>query len=500
MNMDSNVHHMKRSSGVLLHVSSLPSLYGIGNFGETARRWIDFLKDAGQSYWQILPLGPTGKGDSPYQSFSAFAGNPYFIDFNTLFEDGLLTREEFNGFRWVRSDNMVDYGLVYKNREAVLRKAFSRFSDDAALDDFLERNSWFEDYGLFLLSKYDQKLKPWMEWDEPLRARRPQALDSIKKRYSEYFRYHVFVQYQFERQWNALRAYANSNGVEIIGDIPIYVSLDSADVWSSPGLFQLGEDGYPLEISGCPPDSFSDEGQIWGNPLYDWEVMEKKNFQWWIQRLQGSFELFDMLRFDHFRGLESYFAIPYGAKTAMDGKWNHGPGKRFIDVINNSFPDARIIAEDLGFLTKEVYDLLKYSGYPGMKLLQYAFDTREAGDYIPHRYSSNSVVYTGTHDNDTLKGWGAQAPRECVCNAMSYIGIRRKKDLTEGMLRLALQSRSNIAIIPMQDWLNLGSEARMNTPATVGGNNWKWRMKKSDINRRLAEYMAKMTAIYGRTG
>jgi len=481
-----------------MHVSSLPSPYGIGSFGQTARRWVDFLRDAGQSYWQILPLDPTGDGDSPYQSFSAFAGNSYFIDLDSLCEDGLLKREEYANLRWGSSDKQVDFGLVHKNRDLVLRKAFSAFSDNAALDVFINENPWLDNYCLFLVIKEEQKFLPWMEWDKPLRKRDPEALERIRNTFSADLRYHAFVQFLFESQWSALRAYANEKHVDIIGDIPIYASLDSADVWSNPELFQVGVNGYPIEVSGCPPDSFSVDGQIWGNPIYDWEAMEKSGYQWWRQRLRSSFDLYDVLRIDHFRGLESYFAIPYGAETATKGKWRLGPGKGFIDAIKETLPDARIIAEDLGFLTDEVRDLLAYSGYPGMKLLQYAFDSREVGDYIPYGYTANTVVYTGTHDNDTVMGWSKNAPRECIQEAMEYMGVRRRSDLPGGMIRLALQSASGLAIIPMQDWLGLGSEARMNTPSTVGGINWRWRLSKGDINGKLAEKMARMTAMYGR--
>ena len=481
-----------------MHVSSLPSPYGIGCFSEEARRWVDFLHNAGQTYWQILPLGPTGDGDSPYQSFSAFAGNPYFIDFDTLSEQGLLERSEYAGLRWGSSVKHVDFGLVHKNREQVLRKAFSRFTDNAALDDFIAENSWFDNYSLFLAIKEEQKHLPWMEWDEPLRKRHPEAIERIKSEFSKDLRYHAFVQYQFVRQWSALKAYANEKQVEIIGDIPIYVSLDSADVWSNPELFQLGLNGYPIEVSGCPPDSFSKDGQIWGNPIYDWDAMAKTGYQWWMQRLQSSFGLYDVLRIDHFRGLESYFAIPYGAVTATKGMWRLGPGKGFIDAVKQALPDALVIAEDLGFLTDAVRDLLAYSGYPGMKLLQYAFDSREIGDYTPYKYTADTVVYPGTHDNDTVMGWSKNAPAACIREAMEYMGLRRKADLPYGMIRLAMQSASVLAVIPMQDWLELGSGARMNTPSTVGGINWRWRLRKGDMTPKLAEKMAKMTEIYGR--
>ena len=487
-----------RSAGVLLPVSSVPSPYGIGSFGEGARRWVDFLHDAGQSFWQILPLNPTGHGDSPYQSFSAFAGNPYFIDFDELCSENLLEPADYTNIRWGSSDKRIDYGKLYKYRGQVLRKAFSRFRDDTALDGFIENNSWFDHYSLYMVIKASQELRPWMEWDEPLRSRRPDALDRIKADFKDDIRYHAFVQYQFDRQWQALRKYANAKDVQIIGDIPIYVSLDSADVWENPELFQLEDDGYPSEISGCPPDSFSEDGQLWGNPLYDWDAMAKADYLWWTQRLRKNFELFDVLRLDHFRGLESYFAIPFEAKTAEKGKWKPGPGKEFIDVIERTVPDARIIAEDLGFLTDEVRDLLEYSTYPGIKLLQYSFDDREVGEYIPYGFAANTVAYTGTHDNDTVRGWSKTAPDICIRDAMYYIGIRRKSDLPRGMIRLALLSGSNLAIIPMQDWLGLGSGSRLNTPATVGGGNWRWRLGKRTLSPGLAEDMARMTKIYGR--
>ena len=496
--MTGNKHGFDRSSGVLLPVSSLPSSYGIGSFGADACRWVDFLHEAGQSYWQILPLSPTGYGDSPYQSFSAFAGNPYFIDLEILYQDGLLDKADYRDIRWSHSDRWVDYGRLYKEREPVLLKAFSRFKDDAALSAFIRDNHWFEDYSLYMVIKAAQGQRSWMQWDEPLRKRQPEALMRIKEEHSEDIRYHGFIQYQFDRQWSALRAYANAKGVQVIGDIPIYVSLDSADVWANTGLFQLGEDDLPIEVSGCPPDSFAKDGQLWGNPLYDWDAMAEADYEWWTFRLRKSFGLFDVLRLDHFRGLESYFAIKYGAKTAEGGKWKPGPGTRFIDIVEQTVPEARIIAEDLGYLTEEVRKLLEYSTYPGMKIVQYAFDDREAGDYIPYKYEENSVVYPGTHDNDTAKGWSKNAPKSCIRHAMDYTGIRRRRDLPRGLVCLAMQSNSNLAIIPMQDWLGFGSRARLNTPSTVGGNNWRWRLKRSALSPALAEEMASVTRMYGR--
>ena len=488
----------RRAAGILMPVSSLPSPYGIGSFGADARRWVDFLHDAGQSYWQTLPLTPTGKGDSPYQSFSAFAGNHYFIDFDILCEEGLLKREEYADLCWNRAEDTVDYEILYNTREPVLRKAFARFKDTAALDGFIEQNQWFEQYSLYMVIKAAQGFRAWMEWDRPLRNREKAALEQVKTEQAEDIRYHAFVQYQFDRQWKALRAYANAKEVKIIGDIPIYVSLDSADVWENYSLFQLNKNNIPIEVSGCPPDYFSKDGQLWGNPLYDWAAMAKSGYKWWISRLRKNFELFDIMRLDHFRGLESYYAIPYGDTTAKNGYWKPGPGKEFVDIVKHTVEDASIIAEDLGFLTDEVRELLEYSGYPGMKIVQYAFDEGETDDNIPYKYEANTVVYTGTHDNDTVKGWARSASHDCIKRAIDYIGIRRKKDIPGAMIRLAMQSGSHLAVIPMQDWLGLGSDARLNTPSTVGGNNWRWRAKKNALTQQLTEKIAKMTQIYGR--
>jgi len=488
----------KRSAGILLPVSSLPSKYGIGGFGRVARDWVDFLHDAKQSYWQILPLSPTGFGDSPYQSFSAFAGNPYFIELDELYDDGLLDENDYKSIRWHKSKNRVDYAALYQSRKKVLRKAFSSFKDIDVLNEFIKENLWLEDYGLYMVIKETQGNKSWVDWEEPLRTRNPDVINKIKEERAQDIRYHTFVQYKFFSQWKALKDYANDKGIKIIGDIPIYVSMDSADVWASPELYQLDENNIPSEVSGCPPDSFAAGGQLWGNPLYDWHKMSETGYAWWIKRMRSSFKLYDVVRLDHFRGLESYFAIPYGDENAKRGVWKPGPGKGFIDAIKAALPDAKIIAEDLGYLTDEVYELLEYSNYPGMKLVQYAFDDREAGDYLPHNYGVNTVVYPGTHDNDTLKGWVKTAPKTCVSDAMAYTGVCCKKNLPDAMIKLVLQTTSSLAIIPMQDWLHLGSKARINTPSTVGGNNWCWRMSENDINQKHAKKIAAITSIFGR--
>ena len=461
-----------RSAGILLPVSSLPSPYGIGSLGEAARKWIDFLHVAGQSYWQVLPLGPVDKAGSPYSSPSAFAGNPLLIDLDSLRKDGLLKPADYKKIAWGSTSKRVDYKTVSHHREAVLRKAFSRFKDDAALDAFSARYPWAEEFGRFMSEKA--------------------PADDV--------RYHVFVQYKFMCQWQALHDYALSKKIEIIGDIPIYVSFESADVWSNPGLFQLDKDHVPTEVSGCPPDDFAADGQVWNNPLYDWSAMKKTGYKWWIQRLRRSFELYDVLRIDHFRGLESYFAIPQGDKTAKNGKWKPGTGRSFLDAVKKALPGKRIIAEDLGYITKGVRELVAYSGYPSMKVLQFAFDSRVRGEeFRPETYGKNSVVYTGTHDNDTIKGWCKTASAASVEKAMKYTGVRRVSELPSAMIRLAMQCDSNLAIIPMQDWLELGSSTRMNTPSTVGRKNWSWRLEENAFTKDIAEKIAGMTSDYGRT-
>ncbi len=487
-----------RAAGVLLPVSSLPGPYGIGSFGNFARRWVQFLQSAGQRYWQVLPLGPTSYGDSPYQSVSAFAGNPYFIDLDTLCEEGLLLREEYAALPFGKQESLVDYGALYQYREGALRRAYARFADAAALDAFAAETPWLADYTLYMAIKAKEGQRSWTEWPKAARLREEETLKALRTELADNIRYHTFVQYQFFKQWNALRAYAASCGVEVIGDIPIYVSMDSADLWAGREMFQLGEEALPTEVSGCPPDSFAPGGQLWGNPLYNWQALEDSGYAWWVERMRASFALYDVLRIDHFRGLESYYAIPFGAKDATGGRWRKGPGMGLINAIRQGVPKARIIAEDLGFLTDEVRKLLHESGYPGMKVLQFAFDAREAGDYSPYSYGPNNVVYTGTHDNDTVRGWAKTAAGNDVANAMEYMGIRKKRQLPRAMVRLAMQSPAALAMAPMQDWLALPGSARINTPATLGGRNWRWRLQAKALSPRLAGEMRKMAEMYGR--
>jgi 4-alpha-glucanotransferase len=488
---------MKRASGILMPVFSLPSPYGIGTFGKAAYDWVDFLAKAKQAYWQVLPLGPTSYGDSPYQSFSAFAGNPYFIDPDLLVAAGLLTKQECVAAA-CGSDTKVDYAALYKTRFTLLQQAFARFTDDDALDAFWRRHkSWLDDYALYTAIKAANGQHSWTEWPDDVRLRKPSALAKARRTLLREQRFCVFLQYLFFTQWDALKAYAAAKGVRIIGDMPIYVAMDSADVWANSEIFQLDENKQPTEVSGCPPDGFSADGQLWGNPLYRWDVLAQNGYDWWMHRLAASFELFDTVRIDHFRGLESYYAIPHGAPNARNGRWRKGPGLDFIRAMRKQFRGRQIIAEDLGFLTPSVRQLLYRSGYPGMKVLQFAFDTREESDYLPHNYQKNCVVYTGTHDNDTMLGWLQTARRTDVRFARRYLDIHHRDDEQWAFIRAAIASVANLAVIPMQDYLGLGGEARINTPSTLGGN-WVWRMAPGSASDTLAARIAGLCSLFGR--
>jgi 4-alpha-glucanotransferase len=489
-----------RSAGILMPVFSLPSPYGIGTFGQAAYQWIDFLKLAGQSYWQVLPLGPTSYGDSPYQSVSAFAGNPYFIDPGILCEEGLLQTGECGAVQWGINARRVEYKTIFDNRDTLLRKAYSRFTDQHALESYQSENAgWLNDYALFMAIK--AKLGPvvWNRWEAEIRRRSDKAVAYWQKELREETGYHVFLQYQFHKQWAALKDYANRNGVGIIGDLPIYVSMDSADVWANSELFLLNENNRPVDVAGCPPDAFCKTGQLWGNPIYRWDVLRQTGFDWWIKRLRFSFALYDIVRIDHFRGFESYYAVPGRNKTAQRGQWRSGPGMELISVIRQEFGKDRVIAEDLGFLTGKVRKLLQLSGYPGMKILQFAFDSGAENDFLPHNFRQHCVVYTGTHDNDTIRGWISAADAAEIEAAMEYLGIDDTENGNWAFIRAALASIGNLAIIPMQDYLDLGSVARINIPSTIGGDNWCWRMEKDAATIELAHKIYDLTSIYGRT-
>ena len=490
---------MNRSSGILMPIFSLPSPYGIGTLGKAAYDFADFLAEAGQHYWQMLPLGPTSYGDSPYQSFSTFAGNPYFIDPDLLVEDGLLTKQEVKAYRWGSDPRHVDYGAVYNSRLKLLSKAKKRGweRDREEVTAFVAENArWLPDYALFMALKRHFGMKPWQEWpDEAVRLHEPAALARYRELLREDVELFTYIQFLFFRQWTALKSYINSLGIGIIGDLPIYVAMDSADVWAEPENFQLDDRCVPTEVSGVPPDYFSADGQLWGNPLYDWPTHKATGFAWWKQRMKHATSIYDVVRIDHFRGFESYYSIPAGNKTAAGGHWEKGPDRDFIHAMHEALGEGGIIAEDLGYLTPEVKAMLAESGYPGMKIMQFAFDSRESGNYLPHTYPRNSVVYTGTHDNVTTEGWRTNASPEDVAYACRYLRCK-PEDLTEAMICACLASVSDMAIIPMADWLHLGAEARINTPSTQG-SNWQWRLNQP-LPPDLAGHIAALTDLYER--
>ncbi len=487
-----------RSSGILMPISSLASPYGIGTLGNEAYQFIDFLKAAGQKYWQILPLGPTSYGDSPYQSFSVFAGNPYFIDLEELCKNGLLTKQECESQDWGGNAQYVDYQKMFESRNPLLRKAYEREKGGSALAEFRARNTdWLEDYALYMALKKEMKLKAWNEWNDDIKLRKPSALTKYREKLRSEIDFNVYLQYLFFEQWFKLKKYANENGIGIIGDVPIYVALDSADAWANSEIFMLDENKQPTSVAGCPPDAFTSTGQLWGNPIYRWDYLKENQYGWWVQRLRASAALHDITRIDHFRGFESYYVIPYGDKTAENGQWFKGPGMDFFDIIKEKLGHVRLIAEDLGYLTSEVYEMREKSGYPGMKVLEFAFDSRESSDYLPHNYTKNCVVYTGTHDNDTVRGWFHTANPQDIKLAMRYMNITDPQDGSWAFIRTAYASVADMAIVQMQDFLDLDSSCRMNTPSTVG-NNWKWRLKSGVLNLELAEKIEALAKLYGR--
>lgn len=490
-----------RESGILLHISSLPGPWGIGTMGSLAFSFVDFLKKAGQSYWQILPLTPTGYGDSPYQSCSTYAGNHYLIDLDQLVAQNLLTVQDLESNNWFETETSVDFGQQYRLKMSVLRLAFDRFSDYESLDEFCRvQGPWLSDYALYMALKGQYQGKPWYQWPDELKYRDPEAIWNSRQGLKEEIRFHCFVQYLFFSQWERLHKYAQENGIRIIGDVPIYVPYDSVDVWSSPEYFQLDDELTPTVVAGCPPDAFSEDGQLWGNPLYRWDRMEEDSYGWWIRRLEAAGKLYDMVRLDHFRGLESYWAVPYGDDTARNGAWVKGPGLSFVRALQKRLPKLSMIAEDLGYLTPEVLQLRDDSGYPGMKILGFAFDSREPSDYLPHNYNSNSVCYTGTHDNMTMRQWLDTAEPDAVDYACRYMRLSEEEGMVWGVIRTAFASVCNLCIIPMQDYLDLGQEARMNYPGTRSADNWTWRAESGVFTPELAERIREMTVLYGRLG
>ena len=484
-----------RKAGILMHVSSLASDYGIGTVGKEAFEFVDFLKRTNQSYWQVLPLNPTSYGNSPYQSPSVFAGNPLLIDLNDLRDEGLLTQEEINSQFYGNNEEKVDFENLKASKRAVLEIAFSRFERDKAYNTFaVENEFWIDNFALYMAIKEHFDGKPWTEWDEEIRKYTSAAVRQYSRLLWKEIEFYKFTQFEFFKQWSRLKKYANKNGIKIIGDIPIYTSLDSSDVWTNKKQFLLDKDGMPVSVAGCPPDAFSEDGQLWGNPLYNWNAMKQGGYVWWINRIKASMKLYDVIRLDHFRGFESYYAIPYGDKDAKNGHWEKGPDMNLFKAIKARVKGVKFIAEDLGFLTEDVYKMLKSSGFPGMKVLQFAFDPYNDNPYLPYNYTENCVAYTGTHDNDTLIGWYKnEMNKEFI---RDYLNVQSDEQVPAAMIRAALASSARAVIIPIQDYLGYG--ARMNVPSTANNDNWSYRIRRGALHDGIAYNIAHLTKLYKR--
>ncbi len=492
-----------KTNGVLLHISSLPSPYGIGTLGKAAYDFVDFLSESHQKYWQILPICPTGFGDSPYQSFSSFAGNPYFIDLDELASEGYLTEDEYMDIDWGTDDSRVDYGRLSEFRISILRKAANRLLEKGTnvdFDEFKNRNSyWLDEYSVFMTLKAYHDNVSWLDWKPEYRSCSSDSVKEFAIEYSQEISEWKAIQYLFFRQWNSLKKYAERNGIKIIGDMPIYVSLDSADVWAHPELFKLDENNLPVDVSGCPPDGFSDDGQLWGNPIFDWEYIKNDKYTWWIRRIEYLSGIYHVLRIDHFRGFDEYYAIPYGAHDARDGVWKKGPGIDLFNAVEAKLGRLNIIAEDLGFLTDSVRNLLAETGFPGMKVLEMAFDHRDpaGAEYLPENYCEHCVAYVGTHDNDTAIGWLESSPKEDSDAAIKYLGLTNPNKYNWQMMEAIWKSDAFITIIQAQDILGLGSESRMNTPS-VAADNWQWRLKKDALSHDIAKKLAQELKKFNR--
>lgn len=499
-------YYMERACGVLMPIFSLPSKYGIGCFSKEAYEFVDFLKKAGQTYWQILPMGPTSYGDSPYQAFSTFAGNPYFIDLEQLIEAKWLTKKDCDSIDWGETDHSngsdyIDYATIYYNRFKVLKKAYknSNIKENPDYIKFVKKNSkWIDNYASYMAIKDAHDSVSYLEWEDDIRLREKKALKTWTEKLADEIEFYKFQQYLFYTQWAKLKKYANSQGIKIVGDIPIYVSLDSADTWADPKLFQLDATGHPTRVAGCPPDCFSADGQLWGNPLYNWEYHKETGYKWWIERFKSCFELYDIVRIDHFRGFESYYSIPAEDVNARRGKWVKGPGYDLFKVVKEKLGDRPVIAEDLGFITEPVHKLIKKCGYPGMKIMLYGFETDCVSEHAPFTYDKNCVVYTGTHDNDTITAWFKHSlKKEEQEYIRKYMNFKGNKDVAWHYIRTGMSSVADTAIFPIQDYLGLDNEAKINSPATIG-NNWKWRMIPGMLNDELAEKMKDMALTYHR--
>ena len=529
----------KRNAGILMPVSSLPSPYGIGTFGKDAYDFVAFVKECNHKYWQVLPLGPTTYGDSPYQSYSAFAGNPYFVDLDMLIEEGFLLKSEVIARDWgdgvvpvnvseddaingrfgtyrdgnIGDDRYVSYEKVYNNRFDILRIAYNRFKAACIeskktlakglplykqFDNFVKDNAdWLEDYALFMALKSYFNNVSWGEWETDIKFRKPEAMSRYEEQLSDDIGYWKFIQFEFYLQWNALKQYANSNGIEIIGDIPIYMGYDSVDVWANQGEFQLDENLTPIKVAGVPPDAFSDAGQKWGNPLYDYDKMEANGFSWWRKRMAASAKLYDVIRIDHFIGIVKYYTIPADMPDARQGEYRQGPGQKLLDVINESIGDKKIIAEDLGVEVPEVAKILKENGYPGMKVLEFAFGGDRKNPHLPYNYTQNLVCYGGTHDNETLLGFFEDRGDWELGYAYDYLDTRDKGRMVDQVFRAAYSSVAVLTVFAVQDILKLGNWARMNLPSSMG-NNWKWRMQKGQLGQHELECMRYLASVFDR--
>ena len=499
---------MDRGAGILMHIASLPGKYGIGSFGKEAYKFADFLNKSDIRYWQLLPIGQTSYGDSPYQCFSAFAGNPYFIDYDMLRDQGILKEEDYKCEKYGNDEEAIDYGLIFKVKNKVLKKAYANYKKAKGLKEFKENleifkeeNSvWLEDYALYMAVKNHFKLVGWCKWDDDIRKREPEAIQRYKEKLSDEIEYWCFIQYLFFSQWNELKMYINSLDIKIIGDIPIYVAEDSVDAWSNHENFKMDKElSVPKFVAGCPPDMFSETGQLWGNPIYDWSYMKKDKYSWWRLRIKESLKIYDVLRIDHFRGFEAYWQIPYADETAINGKWIKGPGMDLFNAIKEELGDVNIIAEDLGYQTDSLVEFLQETGYPGMKVLQFAFGGGDGSNlFLPHNYDRNCIAYTGTHDNDTFLGWYTEtgSPEEAA-EAKNYLSLNNEEGNNWGFIKGVWNSVADIAIAPLQDFLNLGNETRINLPSTMTGN-WQWRAKKNSYNNELANKIKNITRCAGR--
>ncbi len=495
---------LERGSGILIHISSLPGEMGIGDFGKTAYEFIDFLKSSNQKFWQILPLGPTGYGNSPYQSFSSFAGNPYFIDLEFLREKGFLKEEDLKNLKDNNNPKFVDYGFIYLEKMRVLRKAYDNYrslTEKLDMEKFKKENHfWLEDYSLYMVLKKKFDYKSWEEWPSEFKNRNIEIIEQEKEKQKDEIEFYIFLQYIFYFQWENLKNYSNLNGVKIIGDLPIFVALDSSDIWANSEMFLLDQKKNPLKVSGCPPDFFSEKGQLWGNPLYNWDKMKEDRYSWWVSRVGHCFKLYDVIRMDHFRGFEAYWEIPANSEDAIGGAWKKGPGIDLFKEINNSLGKRDIIAEDLGFISPEVKELLLETGFPGMKVLLFAFDSKIDSDYLPHKYNENSIAYVGTHDNDTVVGWykNANIDDKSYCNKyFEKLNLIKSQEINWRFIEATWSSNSIVSITQMQDLIGLDNLARMNKPATNNGN-WSWRLEKKFMTQELSQRLKKITNIYKR--